>query len=388
VAWATMVVLPTVGLAQVEVPEGVDQEGVDATEGVDRAEEAVDKVEEEIDKGLPEAFTIDFGDTYDWMRLTSGEWLKGNLKRMRDDEIEFDSDKLDIVTFEWEDVDRLLCPVINTYVFEGKLDLVGRAVVTADTVVVETEDGIQRYPRKDLLSIVEGAPRERNWWSSRLGAGFSATAGNTNQGSFSGYFELERADYRTRTLLRYDGTIGYANKEQNVNRHIGNASARLFISHRWYIYPAAAQFLNDRFQNTRFRATPGAGSGVHLFDTKRWKWDVDWGLGYQYIEFLSAASGVTNPQNDGFVTAGTWAELEFYKDIELELDWRTNLLYTTIGNTNHTAYANFTVEVSDIFDFEVKFTFLRTENPPPRADGTQPQKNDYQLSVGVAFDID
>jgi putative salt-induced outer membrane protein YdiY len=383
-----MVVLPTVGLAQVEVPEGVDQEGVDATEGVDRAEEAVDKVEEEIDKGLPEAFTIDFGDTYDWMRLTSGEWLKGNLKRMRDDEIEFDSDKLDIVTFEWEDVDRLLCPVINTYVFEGKLDLVGRAVVTADTVVVETEDGIQRYPRKDLLSIVEGAPRERNWWSSRLGAGFSATAGNTNQGSFGGYFELERADYRTRTLLRYDGTIGYANKEQNVNRHIGNASARLFISHRWYIYPAAAQFLNDRFQNTRFRATPGAGSGVHLFDTKRWKWDVDWGLGYQYIEFLSAASGVTNPQNDGFVTAGTWAELEFYKDIELELDWRTNLLYTTIGNTNHTAYANFTVEVSDIFDFEVKFTFLRTENPPPRADGTQPQKNDYQLSVGVAFDID
>ena len=50
--------------------------------------------------------------------------------------------------------------------------------------------------------------------------------------------------------------------------------------------------------------------------------------------------------------------------------------------------AKFSVEITDIFDFETSFLFLRTEEPPPRADDTVPEKNDYQLVVGVAFDID
>ena len=370
-----------------EPPDGVPDEAVESPDSVGEVDEAMEQVEEEIERGLPAEFTIEFGDTHDWMRLTSGEWLKGRLKRMREDEIEFDSDKLDVVKFDWAKVDRLHCPEVNTYVFEGKVDLIGPGVVTKDTVLVETADGIQSFPRELLLSIVDGEPRERNWWSMKLGAGFSANVGNTNQGSLNAYFELTRADYRTRTRLRYDGTIGYADKEQNVNRHIGNVQVRLFLSHRWYFTPAAAQFLNDRFQNIKLRATPGAGAGVHIFDTKRWEWDADAGLGYQYIEFLSTAAGVKNPQSDGFVSLGTWAELEFYKDIELEIEWRTNLVYTTIGNTNHTGKATFTIEVTDVFDFETSFLFLRTENPPPRLDGTSPAKNDYQLIIGVALDI-
>ena len=368
--------------------DGVPDQPVDAADAVGEVEQAMEGVEREIEQGLPAQFTIKFGDSFDWMRLTSGEWLKGRVKRMREDEIEFDSDKLDVVTFDWEKVDRLHCPEINTYVFEDKVDAVGRAVVTKDTVLVETADGIVSYPRELLLSIVDGRPRERNWWSTRLGAGFSANAGNTDQGSLNAYFQLTRADYRTRTRLRYDGTIGYADREQNVNRHIGNAEVRLFLSHRWYFWPAAAQFLNDRFQNIKLRATPGAGAGAHVFDTKRWEWDIDAGLGYQYIEFLSTAAGVKNPQNDGFVSVGTWAKLEFYKDIKLELQWRTNLVYTTLGNTNHTGEARFTIEVADIFDFETSFLFLRTEDPPPRVDGTSPEKNDYQLIIGVALVID
>ena len=161
---------PHAGLAQVEVPitdkpptgddsadvteEGIPEEAVEAEEGVTEVEQALEKVEEEIQEGLPEEFTIKFGDVHDWMRLTSGEWLKGRLKRMRDDRVEFDSDKLDVVEFDWEKVDQVHCPQINTYVFEDKLDVVGRAVVTKDTVLVETADGVERYPRADLLSIV------------------------------------------------------------------------------------------------------------------------------------------------------------------------------------------------------------------------------------------
>jgi putative salt-induced outer membrane protein YdiY len=368
--------------------EGVPTVAVESSEGVREVEKAMEQVEEETKRGLPAEFTINFGDVYDWLQLNSGEWLKGNLKRMREDELEFDSDKLDLLKFSWDDVDRLQSPHVNTYVFDDNVDVVGRAVVTKDKVLIQTVDGVQSFPRSELLSIVEGGPRELNWWSTRLGLGFSANAGNTNQGSLAMYFQLTRADYRTRSRVRYDGTIGYANGEENVNRHIGTAEVLLYISRRWYFAPAAAQLLNDRFQNIHFRATPGAAAGVHVFDTKKVEWDLESGLGYQYIQFLSAAAGVENPQNDGFVSFGTWAEFEFVDDVKLEIEWRTNVVYTTIGNTNHTGRAKFSVEITDIFDFETSFLFLRTEDPPPREDGTTPESNDYQLIVSVALELD
>jgi hypothetical protein len=283
--------------------EGVPTEAVEASEAVSEVEEAMEKVEAASDKGLPVEFTIEFGDTYDWMRLTSGEWLKGRLKRMREDEVEFDSDKLNIVKFSWDKVDQLHCPDVNTYVFDDKLDVVGRGVVTKNKVLIETTEGVETYPRIELLSIVEGEPRERNFWSTRLSFGFSGTAGNTNQGQLNAHWDLARADQRTRTELSYDGSFGYANSEQTVNRHLGRALLKLFISRRWFFVPATADFLNDKFQNLKFKTTPAAGAGIH------------------------------------------------------------------------------------IFDLETTFNFYRTENPPARADDTQPKKNDYEFIVSLALEI-
>ncbi len=39
-------------------------------------------------------------DGYDWLRLTSGEWLRGELIGVFNDEVEFDSDILDELTID------------------------------------------------------------------------------------------------------------------------------------------------------------------------------------------------------------------------------------------------------------------------------------------------
>jgi hypothetical protein len=367
--------------------EGVPDEAVEAGEAVTEVEEAMEQVEAQIEEGLPAAFTIKFGDTYDWLRLTSGEWLKGELKRMREDDIEFDSDKLDLVSFSWDKVDQLHSPRVNTYVFGGKMDVVGRGVITKDKVLVETTEGVKSYPRSELLSIVRGEPRERNWWSTRLSAGFSGSAGNTSQGQFNGHWDLRRADQRTRSELSYDGTFGFANNAQTVNRHVGTFDVKLFISRRFFFVPVTSQFLNDQFANMKFRATPGTGAGVHIFDTKKVEWDVGGAMGYQFANFLSTAAGAENPQNDGFVSVGTYGDFDFTDDVELVLEWRSSIVYTQIGLTNHFGSAKFSVEVTDIFDFEGTFKFYRTEDPPPRADGSVPEKNDYEVIVGLALEI-
>ncbi|MGB5415658.1 MAG: DUF481 domain-containing protein [Polyangiales bacterium] len=383
---------PPRGLAQTDDPSGVTDEGVPEeavapSEGVAEVEKAIAQVEDDAEAGLPAEFTIKFGDTWDWLRLTSGEWLKGEVHWMREKDIEFDSDKLDLLTFSWSKVSELHSPRVNTYVFEGKIDVVGRAVVSKEKVIIETADGVVSYPRDQLLTILEGGRRERNWWSTKLGVGLSANAGNTNQGQLNLHWDLARADPRTRSAISYDGTFGYSNREQNVNRHLGEAGATVYYSRRLFFSPASVQFLNDRFQNLKLRATPGAGAGVHVFDTKKVEWDLGGALGYQYARFLSTATGVENPQNDGFISFRTYADFDFTDDVELKIDWLTNVIYTQIGLTNHIGTANFSVEISDIFDLETTFKFYRTERPPPRADGSVPKRNDYQLIVSLALEI-
>jgi hypothetical protein len=49
-------------------------------------------------------------DDFDWIQLKSGEWLKGRLKAMQERKLEFDSEKLDDLTFDWKDIRQLRSP--------------------------------------------------------------------------------------------------------------------------------------------------------------------------------------------------------------------------------------------------------------------------------------
>jgi hypothetical protein len=54
---------------------------------------AAQEVGADDDESAVETATIEFGDTFDWVLVVSGEWLKGELKGMREDKLVFESDK-------------------------------------------------------------------------------------------------------------------------------------------------------------------------------------------------------------------------------------------------------------------------------------------------------
>ena len=64
---------------------------------------------------------------YDWIRLTSGEWLKGEILSMRDNKFEFDSDEMDEQNFDWEDIAELRSSRKYTYVLTDRKSLIGTA---------------------------------------------------------------------------------------------------------------------------------------------------------------------------------------------------------------------------------------------------------------------
>ena len=51
---------------------------------------------------------------FDWIQLNSGEWLKGDLKVLYDHSLEFDSDELGLLYFDWEDVYQVICHQVQS----------------------------------------------------------------------------------------------------------------------------------------------------------------------------------------------------------------------------------------------------------------------------------
>jgi len=353
-------------------------------------------------EGLTTEYALQFGDSDDWIQFTTGEWVRGNLNSLRPRgieagfEVEFYSEELDDLTFSWGDVAAVHSPKTRSYTFKDGTSVAGKAMIVDEKVLIETAEGIETYPRADLIAISAGPPRERTWWSTELSIGFSANAGNTNQGSLTTEWGLMRADGRTLASLDYQGTVGYANDQLNVNRHLGTVDVDLFFWDRIYLVPMIGQLLYDAFQNTKLRATPAAGVGVHVFKTKKrrknhinqFEWDLQGGPGYQFIRFFSTASGVANPQNDGFVMFRTYWKLKFWgDDVKFTVDWQSNFVYTGFGNTNHTGKSKLRVEITDVVNVQMSFLFLRTRDPLPKSDGTVPKKDDYQIVFGFGFKI-
>ena len=380
----------------VTAPGGVPAEPTDAEAAVDAVKASMAKVAEQEAVGIGSTYIIEFGDTFDWVRMVSGEWLKGDMKRMRDDNLEFDSDKLGMQNIDFADVSHVHSPVVNTYVFDDRISVTGRAVVTPDKIIVEAIDGTRTFPRSELESIVAGGEREKDWWSMKLRFGLTLNKGNTDQLTYDINFNTRREDRMTLLDLSYNTTFGRTGGTQNVNRHLGEEDFKVFVSSRWFVTPLFGQLFNDRFQNIQFRATPAAGAGVHIIDEAHVKWDFQTGVGYQYLKYrdIAAAAGTNNPQNDAFIPLFTYADFDITGDIDLTVSWLTNLVVTTIGNTNHTGKADIAIELTSVIDLDIAFLYLRTEEPappPPPAAGEPPpdpiRKNDYQLVVGISLEL-
>ena len=385
-----------VAFAQVEEPVPTDdphpaEEAQADTPGAELGKDAAPTtmvVIGEDEGGLVEAYTIDFGDEKDWVRLASGEWLRGNIERMRDGSMEFNSDEIKLITYDWKKVKELHSPRANTYNFTDGTDLVGPAMINEEFVVVQTVDGMVTRPRVELQAIIEHMRRERNYWSTVLRLGLTANAGNTENLTFNAFWQLVREDTLTRAAITYDGTFGTASRAEVANRHLAGGDLDIFVHPIIYVKALTGQLLYDKFQNIRLRATPATGVGFHLITTYVVNWDLEFApLGYQYLSLIDPATAVENPQNDAYMMFRMFADIDFTDDIQLLLDWRTNLVYTTIGNTNHVGSLDFTVRVTTLLHLNTSFLYLRTEQPFPRSDGTIPKQNDYQIVFGISLRI-
>jgi hypothetical protein len=202
-------------------------------------------------------------DQFDWVQMTSGEWLKGEMIAMYDDVLEFDSDEFDLQSLDLEDIQQIRSAQIVQVAFLDDTIAIGKLLLDGGEVRVFSETEVHRK-RDQILSITPGAPRERNYWSGKIGAGLNYRTGNTNQTEFNANLGLKRRTPKNRVTLDYLGNFTENEGETIADNQRASASWNRFLSDRFFLIPLYGEYYRDPFQNIARRLTLGVGAGYQI----------------------------------------------------------------------------------------------------------------------------
>ena len=321
-------------------------------------------------------------DGSDWVRLKSGEWLKGDLKYIQNKEVEFDSDEMDQQTLKLKDVSQVYTAHRVFTQFEDRPPAYGRVVISNDTVSVDSEEPFSLS--RDLLIGVtpSGGRTGMRDWAGSANFGLSMQSGNQHQTTFTTAAELSRRTPATTLLLNYLGNYGVANGVQTANNNRFNGSYDVRLNRNWFLRPLQLELYQDELANIAYRVTASASAGYYIFDQTGLEWDVSAGPGYQYTKFANVE---TNQADHAATPAGVFNS-KFKADITDRLtfsqSWQSYVINRESGQYTHHSVSTLEFEIKRHLNLDVSLVWDYLQCPQPKSDGEIPQKSDLYLNVG------
>lgn len=324
-------------------------------------------------------------DDFDWIQLKSGEWLKGHIKSMQKRKLEFNSEELDDLTFNWEDIKFVRAPRAYCQ-FEDRTTAAGMLEVNKDYVQVTGQE-TNRFPRGTVLGISPGLPKERNYWSGKLSVGGSVRSGNTEQSEVTASAKVHRRTPATSIYFDYLGNFGRLEGVENVNNHRARTFYDIFLSRRFFLRPLHSEYYRDPFQNIAHRGTLGLGAGYYLFDRPRLEWLVSGGPAYQRTRFFTADIGQKLHESTPAFVFESRFDMELTKRVDLLLSYQGIITSRDAGFWTHHNVNTLEIELTKLLDLDVSLVWDRTENPKAGANGLLPKQNDFRLTLSLGLDF-
>jgi putative salt-induced outer membrane protein YdiY len=324
-------------------------------------------------------------DMFDWIQLKSGEWLKGELIALYDGSLEFDSDELNKLTLDWDDVRQVRTGRVVQVRFMDKT-LTGRLVIDGNSVQV-LGDTTQQLDRAQLVSITPGEPKEINYWSGNATLGFNLRKGNSDQVEANTVASVRRRTVNNRVVLDYVGNYNITDDTAVTNNHRASGGLDWFVTSRFFVRPVFVEYLRDPFQNFAQRWTIGAALGYQLVDTSRISWEVNAGPAFQHTTFVSVEPGESDKEKTAALWAGTTYKNELTKDIDYTWDYRFLLVKPEAGRYTHHFLTGLSIDALGPLDFDISFVWDRVQRPRPDSSGVVPKKDDFRLILGLGFDF-
>ena len=336
-------------------------------------------------------------DKFDWVQLTSGEWLKGSIKAMYDEELEFDSDELGLLKLDIEDIKVIRsAQVVNARTMDDRV-ATGKLLLEDGKVTVLGDES-ETFAKEDLMTITAGVPRERNFWVGKVSLGGNVRSGNTDQTEYGGSMNFERRTVNNRMTLDYLGSFSETEIDgsnvQTANNHRANFVWDYFLTPKWFLRPISIEYYRDPFQNIAHRYTVGAGIGYQILDTSKISWQVYAGPSYLWTEYDQVNPGESSSDDSFTFTAGTLYRHELTDWVDFKYDYNFAIANADAGGYNHHMLAGLSFDLIGDLDFDISFVWDRVQDPRPYPDPNDPsdppgeitpERDDYRLMFGLGY---
>ncbi len=330
-----------------------------------------------------------FSQKYDWLRLKSDEWLKGDIIAMYDDELEFDSDEFGIKIFDWQDVAELRSRFDQQIRFaDGRVEQ-GFLIVKDGHLILLSQGREQHYPLSELLSITSSGENRKDIWDAKANIGIDISAGNVKQLEYFASAMLQRRTAFTR--FRSDLTFNYSKSLSDDSQPVVSDTRRLtsyldwFYSGRIFFRAIDYEYYSDLQQNIKRRNSLGSSVGYHIINNKRLQWDVTAGPSYQATVYYNNVED-SNPHS-GALSLSTLLEYTVSRKTDYIFDYQVKFVDKASGERNHHLKTGFEFDFTDDFAMDLMLYVDRVAKPVAAVAQQAPKPSDYRFIVSIGYDF-
>lgn len=330
---------------------------------------------------------------FDWIQLTSGEWLKGELMVYYNYSLEFDSDEMDLQKFDWEDVKQIRTAGFQSLLIEpddGKgrpVTVVGVLHLIDDKVKLTAGSETLEFDRSKIISIAKGSTKEADLWTGEISLGVNARSGNSDLVDSSFIANAKRRAAKSRFLMDYIGNYSKAESVETSNNHRLSSHIDIFKTTRFFWRPIYIEYHRDKFKNIKHQVTTHTAFGYDFIHTPKTEWEVSGGVGFLYKKFFSVEVGESLENTSPGLGFGTKYDTEVTNWLDYLFDFSLQIVNKDVGRYLHHLITTLESDLISDLDLDVSFVWDRNQDPQPAANGTVPKKDDFQLIVGVSYEF-
>lgn len=329
----------------------------------------------------------DHPEGFDWIQLTSGEWLKGDFRVLYDDKLEFDSDNLELLEIDWEDVQEVRCHSLHSIRMEGHGTVIGFLRIVGNKIYITTGETVLEFDRSRLISIAYGEPKEIGYWVSRISLGLDIRTGNTDQLNYNASAMAKRRTSLSRFSIDYLGILSQTDGAETANSQRISSFYDILKARKLYWRLVFAEYFMDRFSNIDHRITIGTGIVYRIIDTSKTDWEIGPGIAYQNTQNVSVEADQSSSNSTPAFVLGTTFDTELTRKIDFDASYQLNIISEESGRYTHHATAGLSFELTDRLDLGLSLIWDYIQYPRPAADGQVPDSDDFYLFFGIGFEL-
>ena len=322
---------------------------------------------------------------FDWIETKYGDWLKGHIRYLYDDDVEFDSPEFGLLTISLSDIKRMKSYGMMRVNIDNAAIFVGLVDYANGEITIHSGNNSYTFDKRSIISLSTAKTKERYLWAGDITLDYDLRRGNTDQSNATLKVSLKRRTPKNRFAFDYLGRYSKSNGEKTAEDSRINAKYDYFLSKYFFVTPLFGEYYRNYFQNIKHQTTLGSALGYTLIDTPKSEWYISAGPALLYTEFYKTQADEKSFESSASFEILSKYEFKFYTLHKLKIEYKMTFSDTKTGKFRH--HFVFKLENDIVKDkIFIDTTFLWDYvKEVQSAEDLEPLRNDYQFLVGAGI---